>query len=154
MFASAEYEGKDSSDDLCVGGEGELKANKWKSTTWYGKLIHLYLLCFSCRICSSAGKLWLAAWHVPSRLKRTSKDTEPWRIESPGHELHSYPHKDKPHVSAPFENRQKREALKYYETLRARAIKCLLILMLLQSEIIFCSIMDGGMEKWVLKPGL
>lgn len=48
----------------------------------------------------------------------------------------------------------KRAASKYYETPRAGAIKCLLILMRLQSEMIFCSIMDGGVEKWVLKPGL
>ena len=35
-------------------------------------------------------------------LNSTSKDAGPWRIESWGHELHSYPHKDKPRVSAPL----------------------------------------------------
>lgn len=66
----------------------------------YWKLIHLYLPCFCVGVCSSAAALSLAAWHVLARLNRTSKDTGPWRIESWGHESHSYPHKDKPSVSA------------------------------------------------------
>lgn len=57
-------------------------------------------------------------------------------------------------VLAHFGKQTKRAASKYCETPRAGAIKCLLILMRLQSEMIFCSIMDGGVEKWVLKPGL
>lgn len=73
-----------------------------ESTTLYWKLIHLYLPCFSFTLCSSAEALRQAAWHVLARLNRTSKDTGPWRIESWGHELHSYPHKDKPSVSAPL----------------------------------------------------
>lgn len=84
----------------------------------------------------------------------TSEDTLPWRIECWEHELHSYPHKDKSRVSTPLEKQTKRAALKYYKTPRAGAIKCLLILMRLQSEMIFCSIMDGRVEILVLKPGL
>lgn len=81
---------------------GKSKRQITEESTLYWKPIHLYLPCFSFRICSSAVALWLAAWHVRSCLNRTSKDTGPWRIESRGHELHSYPHKDKPRVSAPL----------------------------------------------------
>lgn len=86
--------------------------------------------------------LRLAARHVLACPNRTSKDTGPWRIEPWGHKLHSYPHKAKPRVSA---EQTKGAALKYYETPGAGAIKCLLILMHLQSEVIFCSII---MEGW------
>lgn len=90
---------------------------------------------------------------MPARLSTTSKDTGPWRIESRGHELHSYPHKDERSASAPLKT-DRESGVEYYETPRAGAIKRLLILMRPQSEMIFYSIMDGEVEKCELKAGL
>lgn len=78
----------------------QLKAN---NRVHNGTVLKASLSAFFCsRVCSNTGELRLADWHVLACLNRTSKNTGPWRIESWGHELHSYPHKAEPRVSAPL----------------------------------------------------
>lgn len=84
----------------------------------------------------------------PACLKSTSEDMRSWRIASRGHELHSYPHKDEPCVfERLFENRQRARCQSVMKRRRAGAIKRLLISERLQSEMIFCSIMDSEEGK-------
>lgn len=124
-----------------------------KSTTLYWKLIHLYLPCFSFRVCSSAVALRLAAWHVLACLNRTSKDTGPWRIESWGHELHSYPHKDKSSVSAPLKT-DKESSLEILWN--AEGWSNQMPIDFNASSVINDFLQHNGwrVEKWVLKLGL
>lgn len=78
----------------------QLKAN---NRVRNGIVLKASLSAFFCsRVCSNTGELRLADWHVLACLNRTSKNTGLWRIESWGHELHSYPHKAKPRVRAPL----------------------------------------------------
>lgn len=80
----------------------------WASTAISGVLFFQHLLCgWQLGMCHPA---WMGLL----------KTRGPWRIETRGHEFHSRPHKDEPHVSAPFENRQRTEAAKYHKTSRCR----------------------------------
>ena len=117
-----------------------------ESTTLYWKLTHLQPPRFSFRVCSSTD-MWRPAWigllktQGRGELSPRSVECIPTRTRTS-------------HVLTHLWKQTKRAAAKYYEMPGAWAIKRLLILMHLQSDMIFCSIMDGGVEKWVLKPGL
>lgn len=124
-----------------------------KSATLYWKLIHLYLPCFSFRVCSSTVAMRLAAWHVLACLNRTSKDTGPWRIESWGHELHSYPHKDKPSVSAPLKT-DKESSIEILWNAKGWGNQMPIDFNASPVRNDFLQQNGWRLEKWVLKPGL
>lgn len=124
-----------------------------KSATLCWKLMHLYLPCFSFRVCSSTVALRLAAWHVLACLNRTSKDTGPWRIESWGHELHSYPHKDKPSVSAPLKT-DKESGVEILWSAKGWGNQMPIDFNASSVRNDFLRQNGWRLEKWVLKPGL
>lgn len=105
------------------------------------------------RVCSSTVALWLAAWHALACLNRTSKDTAPWRIESWGHELHSYPHKDKPSVSAPLKT-DKESSIEMLWNAEGRGNQMPIDFNASSVRNDFLPHNRWRVEKWVLKPGL
>lgn len=105
------------------------------------------------RVCSSSVALWLAAWHALACLNRTSKDTAPWRIESWGHELHSYPHKDKPSVSAPLKT-DKQSSIEMLWNVEGWGNQMPIDFNASSVRNDFLPHNRWRVEKWVLKPGL